>query len=72
MGESSGNNTGAWRAALAGMACGALATVLLYLYFQVRHPTPYNALLFGYAPVLMVFGGMAGLVYSAMRDSGRR
>jgi cobalamin synthase len=58
-----------WLAALVGMACGALAAALYYLCSQVLRPSPYNILLLGHAPVLMVFGGMAGLLVSAMRNS---
>ena len=61
--------TGAWRGAVAGAACGALATALFYLYHEVTGPSPYNIILIGHAPVFMTFGGMAGLLVRAMRDS---
>lgn len=60
---------GAWRGAVAGAACGALATALYYIYNEVTSPSPYNIILIGHAPVLMTFGAMAGLLVWAMRDS---
>jgi hypothetical protein len=63
------NRRGAWRGALAGVACGVLATVLYFLYYQVTSPSPYNIIFLIYAPVFMTFGGMAGLLVWAMRDS---
>ena len=70
MGELGNNRRGAWRGALAGVACGVLATVLYYVYYQLTDPHPYNAFLIFQAPVFMTFGGMAGLLVWAMRDSG--
>lgn len=70
------SSKGAWRDALAGAACGALAAALYYFYSEATGPSPYNILLIGHAPVFMTFGGMAGLLVWAMRDSeiagGRR
>lgn len=60
---------GAWRGGMAGAACGALATALYYLYHEATNPNPYNVILVGHAPVFMTFGGMAGLLVWAMRDS---
>ena len=63
------SSKGAWRDALAGAASGALATALYYFYHEVTNPNPYNIILIGHALVFMNFGGMAGLLVWAMRDS---
>ena len=68
--ELGNNRWGAWLGALAGVACGVLATVLYYLYVELTDPHPYNVLLIFHAPVFMALGGMAGLLVWAMRDSG--
>jgi hypothetical protein len=70
-GERGNNSRGAWSAALAGVACGALGTALNFVYCQVTDPSPYDILILFYSPVSMTFGGMAGLLVWAMRDSGR-
>jgi hypothetical protein len=46
-----------------------LAALLYWLYFELTRPNTYNLLfLLAYGPVLMIFGGMAGLVFAATRD----
>ena len=70
MSERERGSKAAWRGALAGAASGALATAIYYVYNEVTSPSPYNAILIGHAPVFMTFGGMAGLLVWAMRDSG--
>jgi len=58
-----------WRAIIAGMIVGALIPVPVYFYFEITHPNPYNVFYIFYSPVLMVFGGMAGLLISAFSNS---
>lgn len=71
MGERGINSEGVWRAALAGVACGALVTFLFWLYFELTRPSAYSrlfALTFG--PGLVLFGATAGLVFRRPRTSG--
>ena len=59
----------AWRGCLIGTGCGAAAALLYWLYFELTRPSTYSLLfLLTYGPALMIFGGVAGLVFAATRD----
>ena len=69
MGDGGSRRWSGWRGCLVGMGCGALAALLYWLYFEIARPNPYSLIfIFTYGPVLMIFGGMAGLVFAAARD----
>lgn len=69
MSEGGKKNQIPWRGILGGMMVGALIPVLIYFYFQVTHPNPYNVFYLFYAPLFMIFGGIIGLLIYVFRDS---
>ncbi len=59
-----------WKGLVVGALGGFVTAVLMYLYFQITHPNPYNVfVVIYYGPIFSIFGAMIGVLIAAWRES---